>query len=141
MIYKKIKEIQKEVGKMAKDKKNPYFKSGYFDINQLLEKLQPLLDKQSLALSQPLTTIGDKPSLTTTLVDLESERDTVEDMIRHGEMVQFTIPLPQLEDAQKMGAAITYYRRYALQSLFALVAEDDDGEAAVGRKKVPSIEV
>jgi len=30
-------------------------------------------------------------------------------------------------DPQKMGAVITYYRRYALQSLFLLEAEDLDG--------------
>ena len=27
-----------------------------------------------------------------------------------------------------MGSAVTYYRRYQLQSLFFMMAEDDDGE-------------
>ena len=35
-----------------------------------------------------------------------------------------------LLDPQKMGSAITYYRRYALQSLFLLRAEDDDANSS-----------
>jgi hypothetical protein len=35
-----------------------------------------------------------------------------------------------LNDPQKMGSMITYYRRYTLQSLLGLQAEDDDGNAA-----------
>jgi hypothetical protein len=34
--------------------------------------------------------------------------------------------LPNLQDPQ-LGSAITYYRRYTLQSLLGLQAEDDDG--------------
>jgi len=41
------------------------------------------------------------------------------------------VPLPEAPDAQKYGSAITYFRRYALQSLFLLEAEDDDGNNAV----------
>jgi hypothetical protein len=33
-----------------------------------------------------------------------------------------------------MGSAITYFRRYALQSLFALEAVDDDGNVASAPK-------
>jgi len=38
--------------------------------------------------------------------------------------------LPKNLDAQKIGSAITYYRRYTLQSLLALQAIDDDGNLA-----------
>jgi hypothetical protein len=41
------------------------------------------------------------------------------------------IPLPATEDPQKLGSAITYYRRYAIVTLLGLVTEeDDDGNAA-----------
>jgi hypothetical protein len=46
--------------------------------------------------------------------------------------------LPDLQDPQKMGSAVTYYRRYSIQSLFTLQAEDDDGEKAVGRENKSS---
>ena len=39
------------------------------------------------------------------------------------------VPLPEGLDAQKSGAAITYFRRYSLASVFLLEALDDDGES------------
>jgi hypothetical protein len=45
-------------------------------------------------------------------------------------VIQSEVTLPDLQDPQKMGSAITYYRRYSLQSLFLLQAQDDDGEIA-----------
>jgi hypothetical protein len=34
--------------------------------------------------------------------------------------------LPEILDPQKIGSAVTYYRRYTLQSLLSLQAVDDD---------------
>ena len=45
-----------------------------------------------------------------------------------------SIPLGDITDPQKLGGAITYYRRYTLQSLLGLQAEDDDGNTASGRQ-------
>jgi hypothetical protein len=132
-MYNKIQNIQKEIGKMSKSKTNPFYSSGYFDINMLLEKLQPLLKKENLVLTQPLTTVGDKSSITTMLVDLDSYDPEDKEMVKKG-VLQFTTILPEVADAQKMGSAITYVRRYAIQSLFALISEDDDGNQASGKK-------
>jgi len=38
-------------------------------------------------------------------------------------------------DPQKIGSAITFYRRYTLQSLLGLQSEDDDGNKAIPPKK------
>jgi len=38
--------------------------------------------------------------------------------------------LPEIQDPQKVGSAVTYYRRYTLQSLLSLQAEDDDANSA-----------
>jgi hypothetical protein len=35
-----------------------------------------------------------------------------------------------MDDPQKLGSAVTYYRRYTLQSLLGLQAEDDDANSA-----------
>jgi hypothetical protein len=122
-MYQKIQNVQSAIGKIAKSKENPFFKSGFFDINILLEKLQPLLEKEKLVLLQPLTMVGDKAGITTMLVDIENDK-----------VIQFSTVLPETADAQKMGSAITYLRRYSIQSLFALIAEDDDGNVASGKK-------
>jgi hypothetical protein len=114
-LYTKLNEVKKEIGAISKDSTNPFFKSKYFDINSLLKHVEPLLQKNGLLLLQPIMD-GD---LYTEIVDIESE-----------ERVVSYIPLPEMDDPQKLGSAITYYRRYTLQSLLGLQAEDDDANSA-----------
>ena len=48
----------------------------------------------------------------------------------NGENVSSSLELPEIKDPQKIGIAITYYRRYTLQSLLSLQGKDDDGNTA-----------
>jgi hypothetical protein len=114
-IYKKLFEAKKEIGKISKDSTNPFFKSKYFDINGLLEHIEPVLSKHELVLLQPIK----DGFVTTRIYDTESNT-----------FVKSEIALPNIQDPQKLGSAITYYRRYTLQSLLGLQAEDDDGNIA-----------
>lgn len=116
MKLNKLLLVQKEIGSVKKNKKNPYFKSNYMDINTLLEVVKPILSKHNIILVQPLTPAG----LQTILLDAETG-----DTLVHSE-----VAFPQNPDPQKMGSAITYFRRYALQSILAIEAEDDDGNKA-----------
>jgi hypothetical protein len=116
----KINSIQKEIGVMEKTETNPFFKSKYFDINALLAQLKPLLEKYQLCIIQPLCEVGGKISLMTEVYDLEKKESVMKSFA----------PLPDLQDPQKMGSAITYYRRYALQTLFLLQTTDDDANLA-----------
>ena len=119
-IYKKLFEAKKEIGKISKDSTNPFFKSKYFDINSLLEHVEPVLQKNGLLLLQPI----DKGFVSTDIYDIEG-----------GECISSNIQLPNIQDPQKLGSAITYYRRYTLQSLLGLQAEDDDGNVATKQVK------
>lgn len=125
-IYEKLLEVQKELGAIKKDSENPYFKSKYFDINALLEHVKPVLNKHGLVLTQGLSSIGEKLALLTTIVSVEKDKT---------EYIENKCPVPENPDPQKMGSAITYFRRYALQSLLALEAEDDDGNTASEKKE------
>ena len=118
-LYKKLLNVQKEVGAITKDSTNPYFKSQYFDINGLLAELKPILNEQGLIVLQPLTEINGKLALETLVIDEAS-----------GDQIKSITVLPENPDPQKMGSAITYFRRYALQSFFLLQAQDDDAESA-----------
>ena len=55
-------------------------------------------------------------------------RSVISDL--EGNSVESSLKIPKNLDAQKMGSAITYFRRYTLQSLLALQAVDDDGNLA-----------
>ena len=114
-IYTKLAAVKKEIGAISKDTTNPFFKSKYFDINGLLKHVEPLLDKNGLLLLQPII----KGEVFSEIIDIED-----------GDSVTSSIDLPNLQDPQKLGSAVTYYRRYTLQSLLGLQAEDDDANAA-----------
>ena len=114
-IYKKLLAAKKEIGKISKDSTNPFFKSKYFDVNSLLEHVEPILQSHGLVLLQPI-----KDNVVMTII-INSES---------GEQIESGLTLPNLTDAQKIGSAITYYRRYTLQSLLGLQAEDDDANKA-----------
>jgi ERF superfamily len=129
-IWQKLLEVQQEIGAIKKTEENPFFRSQYFDINGLLEVLKPVLSKKGLVLLQPLSYEGGNLLLKTILVDSFD-----------GERIQDTTIIPNAGDAQKQGSAITYFRRYALQSFFALRAVDDDGNVAsqpAGAKAQPA---
>ena len=115
-IYKKLFEAKKEIGKISKDSTNPFYKSKYFDINQLLEHVEPILQKHELLCLQPIK----DGAVSSVIIDIET-----------GEKEISSLDLTNQTDPQKRGSEITYYRRYTLQSLLGLQAEDDDANAAV----------
>ena len=122
-IYKKLFEAKKEIGKISKDSTNPFYKSKYFDINQLLEHVEPILQKHGLLLLQPI----EGNCVVTYIIDIEdvSEKNSV----------QSELELTNQTDPQKRGSEITYYRRYTLGSLLGLQAEDDDANKTVAPKQ------
>jgi len=114
----KLLELQKRIKAIKKDSENPYFKSAYFDINTLLAEIKPILNELGLLVLQPITYREGKNILKTQIID-------------DGKVIADSeIALPDIQDPQKLGSAITYYRRYSLQSLLSLEAEDDDANTA-----------
>jgi hypothetical protein len=120
-LLSKISEVKSEIGTLSKNASNPFFKSKYLDLGEILSNLEPILQKHKLLLLQPVL----DNSVYTEIHDLES-----------GEIIKSAIPLPNIQDPQKIGSAITYYRRYSLQSLLALQTDDDDGNKASQPTKV-----
>ena len=125
-LLSSLAKVKKEVGSLSKTATNPFFKSKYFDINSLIEQVDPLLEKNGLLLLQPIL----DGKVLSIIYHVETEK-----------MVSSEMTLPNLQDPQKIGSAITYYRRYTLQSLLGLQAEDDDGNKAakpvVVKKVIP----
>lgn len=115
-IYKKLFEAKKEIGKISKDNNNPFYKSKYFDINQLLEHVEPILQKHDLLLVQPI---------------LNNKVCSIIYDITDNSLIESHLELTNITDPQKRGSEITYYRRYTLASLLGMQAEDDDANATV----------
>lgn len=119
-IYQKLAAVKSEIGAISKDSTNPFFKAKYFDINSLLKHVEPLLAANQLLLLQPII----DGHVCSQIIDIES-----------GDKVESRMQMNQINDPQKMGSMITYYRRYTLVSLVAGQAEDDDGNAASKESK------
>ena len=120
-----LANVKKEVGVLSKTETNPFFKSKYFDINSLIQQVEPLLEKNGLVLLQPIL----NGVVTSEIWHVETSQK-----------VSSEINLGTISDPQKLGSAITYYRRYTLQSLLGLQAEDDDGNKA-SQSSTPTLDV
>ena len=126
-IYKKLFEAKKEIGVISKDSKNPFFKSNYLSLNGLIDAVEGVLESNGLIMLQPI----EDGKVKTQIFDIDEGRTSI---------IQSEMTLPNIQDPQKLGSAITYYRRYTLQSLLGLQAEDDDGNKAskTTKTKTPS---
>lgn len=120
-IHKKLFKLRKNIGAITKKETNPFLKSKYFSINGLLEQIDPMLEQLNLLLIQPI--IDEK--VTTKIIDIDS-----------GQSVESAKLIQNFTDAQKVGGAITYYRRYTLQTLLGLQADDDDGNKLKQKRQV-----
>lgn len=112
---------QAEFPAIAKDADNPFFKSKYADLESVIEVAQPILAKHGLAVSQhPIILDNGSDGLTTVLLH------------QSGQFLKSVMALKAVtSDPQAQGSAISYARRYALQSVLGLrTSEDDDGNAA-----------
>ena len=127
-MYEALLKVQKEIGAIKKDSDNPYFKSKYFDINSLLSVVKPILNKHGFVLTQAMTNLGISGA-----VSLELGLRTRLTLAETGDFIEDVCVLPKEDSPQKVGSSITYFRRYALQSLLALEAEDDDANSASGK--------
>lgn len=114
-------KAQSEMGNAKKDAKNPFFKSYYADLNSVREVTIPALNAQGITALQP-TTVIDGISYVETVLLHES-----------GEYISSLTPIiaDKINNAQSHGSGLTYARRYALQSICNVGAEDDDAEKAV----------
>lgn len=112
---------QTKMANAVKDSKNPFFKSKYADLNAIREACTPALHAEGILLSQPIIQKDGKSFLRTLLIHAES-----------GEYLGSDVELlcAKQNDPQAMGSSISYARRYGLQALVSLGAEDDDGQSA-----------
>lgn len=122
-LYKALAEVKKKMTALKKDSNNPFFKSKYADLNAHLQMIEPLLQKNGLVLTQPVISNGQSNYVSTEVIEIST-----------GQTLVSRLMLPQINDLQKLGSAITYARRYTLGALFGMQALDDDAEGTQDRQ-------
>jgi len=118
-LYKKIALAQSEFPTMKKNETVSFGNTKYkfFDINQMLDVMLPIIEKHGLLVLQPLTNVDGKSAIKTIVIEKES-----------GESMEETFTFEDMGKPQDTGSAITYFRRYSLQALFCLESEDEDAK-------------
>lgn len=120
-LSKALIEVQRNLSPAVKDAVNPFVKNKYATLNSVMDSCRnALLDNGILLTQYPVPVDGDNLGLVTKLV--------------HAKTGQYQASLAKIplakNDAQGLGSAFTYGRRYALSALLGIVTEDDDGNAA-----------
>lgn len=120
-IHECFAKAQSEFPLIKKTENNPFFKSKYAGLPNILEVVLPVLLKNDLFLTQNPITEGDRIGIETKIVHVSSGESMTS---------KFTVNVAK-NDPQGAGSALTYCRRYALVSMLGLnVDEDDDGNKA-----------
>lgn len=115
-------KAQKEMKNPGFDALNPHFKSRYASLVSVRAAVLPALHKHGLVLTQCPIVSGDTAGISWRLL--------------HGETGQWLagevlLPLDK-KNAHGVGSAVTYATRYTMQSLGAVVGdEDDDGNGSL----------
>lgn len=123
-IAKALSVAQSQMTGAVKDSKNPFFKSDYSDLASVMKAVsKPFADNELCFIQSPGFSDG---LITVTTRIIHSS----------GEWLEGTTCLPPTKnDAQGYGSAITYAKRYGLQSMAGVPSVDDDGQAAVKHAK------
>jgi len=108
-------KVQEELPKLEKNADNPFFKSKYVPLEEVITKIVPILNKHGFAIVQQLSSVDGKPALRTRLIHVTGE-----------ELDETGVVVMKMEDPQAQGSAITYNRRYAIMALLGLVGDVDD---------------
>lgn len=149
-LAKKKLAIQAVLQTAKKTQDNPYFKSRYADLKEVMfaiktamdaakvqllieqypdvdyekskDKVIPIRDPEGNEISQSVLTIP-LVSVVTRILDLESEEWEEAVLCAY----------PDVDTPQAIGSTITYLRRYSIMPIFGVVPEEDDGNAASGK--------
>ena len=122
---------QAEIEGATRASENPHFRHKYADLASTWDACREALTKHGLSVAQfPRFAALTEESW---VVELEYWL-----LHKSGQYLADTLVIPVTQlNAQGVGSAITYARRYSLAAIAGVAPEDDDGEAAIGRPAAP----
>ena len=125
-------KAQAEFGAVPKGSVNPFFKSKYASLEDIVEACRPALSKHGLSITQmPENDAQGNPTLSTLLGHSS------------GQFIEGNLKLILGKiDVQSLGSALSYIRRYSYAATAGVVVgdEDDDGNAAMPVRSQPAVQ-
>lgn len=117
-----LAKCQGEMEPAIKDSINPHFKSKFATLYSIWQACRLPLSKNGLSVVQTMDFINDKLCLTTKLLHSS------------GQWLSSVTPVISAKnDAQGIGSALSYFKRYSLSAMLGICTadEDDDGNDAM----------
>ena len=113
-----LAKAQSEMKGAEKKSVNPFFNSGYADLNTVIESSFPHLTKYGLTVIQGNDSKPGEFFITTMLLH------------ESGQWIKSKLKMPvEKVTAQSIGSTITYGRRYGLSAITGIAQYDDDGNS------------
>lgn len=119
-----LAQAQAEIEPAPRDSANPYFKSKYASLPAVREAMRGAFAKHGLSVVQMPEVIDGQLRLRTLLLHSSGQSLDCGSLAANVD----------LENPQKIGSAITYFRRYALAAISQTVADEDDDANAASQK-------
>lgn len=122
-LFTALSKAQAEMKTAGLNAENPYFKSSYSDLAEIVRVSRPALAKNGLSVIQQILPNEDGQNILHTLL-CHSSGQYIESRMRI---------LPSKPDVQSLASYLTYLRRYSYAAIVGVVSsgEDDDGERDV----------
>lgn len=126
-LAKALAAAQVEMRNPVETANNPFFKSKYSPLDEVLALVRPILAKHGLVILQSPGGDGTMATVTTTILHSSGEWIRSDVLTLH----------PSKADAQGLGGAVTYGRRYSLAAMLGIAGagEDLDGNDIVAPQK------
>lgn len=116
---------QGEIENATKNAKNPHFKNNYADLAECLNTIRPVFSAHGLAVIQSAGHFDGAMVTVTTIITHKTG----------GMISSESTCVPAKTDAQGIGAATTYLRRYSVAAMCGIAQEDDDGQTSIHNSK------
>ena len=122
-------EFQKLAVTAKKDGKNPHFRSNYSTLESVISAVNQG-NQFGLFFTQEIDYVYTSHMDTKSEVVVVTTVRHVVDDSTYVSKLPIIMSKANYENPQKIGSAITYAKRYTLQSVYGLPSEDDDGNEA-----------
>lgn len=120
-----LSKAQGEFPRVNVNQENPYFKSGFADLNNIVRSIRPALAKNNLSLTQQTKILPDGATILVTRLR-HSSGQWIESRVRI---------IPPKNDMQSYASTLSYMKRHSIMALLCITIDsdfaDDDGEVAM----------
>lgn len=122
-------KAQAAIQPALKDKTNPAFRSRYADLTAIWDACREALTSNGLCVIQMPHDSAESGRVALTTILLHTS----------GQQISTTVSAPLVkQDAQGVGSALTYLRRYSLAAMVGVVTDDDDDGNAASKRAEPA---